>query len=200
MPQGPRVERAAVLRMAAARQAVRLERGRQPPGLLAAASLVRVQHQLAGLPVVERVRRGRRPRRDRHRRLPEPELESRQRSPAAGKSLERARLRPERRPRRGRAVRKRPEPVSRQDGNLPPAVQANRGREGPPSRANGAGAPKRPGQRVVPGGRFAFPPAQCPRRGYSQVPALFLAYYCGWPRFFLSTTVWKGRAFLEPTE
>ena len=49
----------------------------------------------------------------------------------------------------------------------------------------------------APGDRFSFPRAQCPRRGYSQVAALFLKYYCRcgralfpvrlsvWPRLFL---------------
>ena len=184
----------AVPRMAAARRAVHLERAPQPLGQLAARRLVPVQRQLDGHPVGERERAGRPPHRGRLRRLPKPELVSRQRRPPVGKSLEHVRLQPERRPRHGRAVRRKPEP-GRREG---PAVRPNPGREGPPSRANGAEAPKRVGQRVVPRGRFAFPPAQCPRRGYSQVAALFLAYYCGHGRAFLE---YGARFFLtEPSE
>ena len=194
------VEPAAALPMAAAPRAVHLEQEPPPQGPPAVPKLVPVQRQLGGQPVGERVRAGRPPQRGPLRRLPKPELESRQRSPLAEKGLARRRLRPERRPRHVRAVRKKPEPGRRQGGNLRPAVQANPDREGPPSRANGAGAPKRLGQRAVPRDRLAFPPAQCPRRGYSQVAALFLAYYVAMAAPFLEYHKWKERAFLDRTE
>jgi hypothetical protein len=88
------------------------------------------------------------------------------RAPAPGKLLER-RAAPRRAPRRRVAdQRKRVQPA---------AARVPAPREGLSHAERAVRAPVR---RDAPEGRFFCPRAQCPRRGYSQVTALFPEYYC----------------------
>lgn len=105
------------------------------------------------------------------------------RSPPGGENLEAGSLPArERRVSRGREVGRRPgrQAVGRAGGgrrggeNPPPSVGAVPGPEGPPGPADAAAAAKKLGHGVAPGGRFFCLRAQFPRRGYSQVAALFL--------------------------
>jgi hypothetical protein len=73
----------------------------------------------------------------------------------------------------GRLRERRPAPRRGVPGKLPPGVEVAPGPKGPPSRAERAAAARRRAPRGARGGKFSCPRAQCPRRGYSQVAALF---------------------------
>ena len=176
-----------------AHRAVHLERARQPLGPLAAPRLVPVQRQLGEQPVGEQVRAGR-PQRGRFRRHPKPQPESREEILRREKIRSARRLRPERRPRHGRAVRK-----SRSPEGGRTEIFGPQGEQSPVGRGLQVAQTKRGRQKGRVKGSFEavdsdFPRAQCPRRGYSQVAALFLAYYCRHGRaFFLITTLETAR-------
>ena len=143
-----------------------------PPALPPEARSAPVQHRRAGLAASEQAPAGRpvsgQP-------VVHPALEAGSRQVAAAKSLpvpaRQPKPAPEAGKRRRRLPAKRAAPRRRERGKLPPNVTVPSPRDRP--NADRAAAARKRGPRVASGDSFSFPRARCPRRGYSQVTALF---------------------------
>ena len=145
-----------------------------PPALPREARSAPVQHRRVGLALWEQALAARRPVSGQpavHR-----ARVAGSRQVAAAKSLPVLARQPKPAPgvgrRRKRPAAKRAAPRRREHGKLRPSA-AGRSPRGRPNHADRAVAARNRGPRAARGDSFSFPRAQCPRRGYSQVTALF---------------------------